>query len=1022
MSELSGNTHPSIGETVRKALSSFAKPLISSFCAAWLIALPLQAAETTDADQPQALQEVIVTGSRIPVPANITATSPITAVSTQDIKLQGQTDTIEILNALPQNVIAAGADLGNNSNPLSAAGGVSTADLRGLGPQRTLVLVDGKRLGNGDPNTLNPNPAPDLDQIPAAMIERVDVVTGGASATYGSDAMAGVVNFIMKKNFEGIEVDGQYGTFMHDNDNTGVRTINDAEQTATGSPLFATPTGNTTMGARRDLSVLMGTNFADGQGNITTYFTYHNQADVPYSKLDYAACELVNTGAGFGCVGSSNSNLFQVGDNKYSVVGNQFIPFPVNGSSPPSSFNSNVYEYIQRQDVRYNAGFQSHLDLNDYIKPYLDASFMNDRTTVVSGPSALFRGSYPFSPDSLYRVNCTNPLLSAQQQSILCSPTQIAADTAVPGSTAGQAALDIGRRNIEGGGRLGTYEHTNFRIVLGSTGDLFDGISYDAYGQYYYTTLFQSNNNYLNLANIGQALIATGTAAAPTCVNPIGGCVPYNLFTQGAVTPAQLAYLQTPGTNYGTNSEGIAHIDFTADLAKYGLTLPTAHEGLGLNLGYEHRYETLDVAPDSVELANELSGFVGAVPVDAAYSANEAFIELRAPLIQDKPFVHDLVADAGYRWSNYSTAGSTETYKFELQWAPSEDARFRGSYDRAVRAPNLNELFVPQAYSQGTGISTDLCSGATPAATLAQCEHTGVTPAQYGHITDCINGQCGQVTGGNPGLKPEVAETWSAGVTFTPTMVPGLTGSVDYYHIDIFDQIGVLPFGATYQNCLTAGTALDCAQIVRNPVTGSLFGATVAGGGYVLQTNVNTGTLVSSGIDTQWNYRFPTSGWGVFSAAFNGTWTEHVTLVPYPGSISYDCAGLYGPNCQTNSVIPRWRHTMRVNWETPWQKLLVSVNWRFIGAVGLDTNSPNPFLNNGAYNQLDARLPNYSYFDLSAIMPVYKGIEVRLGVNNVLDKAPPIIDGTITGTGSPNTYPTYDLMGRELFAAFTAKF
>jgi iron complex outermembrane recepter protein len=977
------------------------------------------------AEQP-ALQEVVITGSRIPVPPNINATSPIVAVSSQDIQLQGHSDAIDVLNALPQSIIASGIDLGNNNNPLSSPGGVATADLRGLGPQRTLVLVDGKRLGAGDPSGFNPNPAPDLDQIPAAMIERVDVVTGGASAVYGSDAMAGVINFILKKNFEGIQVDGQYGVFQHSNHETGVQAIDAAEATATGSALFDAPTGSVMDGERRDVSVLMGTNLADGKGNITSYFTYHNQDPVRYNARDYSTCELFSNQApdsGFTCSGSSNSNDFIINGKNYSVIGNQFGPYKTPGSVPPSSFNSNVYEYGQRQDVRYNAGLMAHIELNDYIKPYLDASFMNDRSDEIVGPSALFKTSNTFTPDNLYRVNCSNPLLSAQEQSILCTPAQIAADTASPGSALG--TLNIGRRNIEGGGRNSYYEHTNYRIVFGSTGNLLDGVSYDAYAQYYYTQLYQSNTNYLNLANVDQALVATGTAAAPVCVNTVGGCVPYNLFTQGGVTPAQLAYLQTPGTDYGTNSEGIAHVDITADLGKYGIASPLAHDGIAINIGGEHRAETLDFEPDAVELATELSGFVQTRQFADGYTVDEGFLEARVPIVQDKPFVHDLDVDAGYRYSSYSTIGTTNTYKFELQYAPTEDFRLRYSYDRAVRAPNLYELYFPGAYGQQSFIGIDPCAGATPTASLAQCEHTGVTPAEFGSIPQCVSGQCGQVTKGNPALKPEQADTYSVGITLTPTMLPGFSGSIDYYHITFFGLIGALPGANLFNDCLTAGTAFDCQQIVRNAVTGALTGATVAGGGYILQTDFNAGSSVTSGIDVQFNYRYRTSGWGTFGAAFNGSWLEHNETTPYPGAPTFDCAGLFGPDCNNFSVEPRWRHTLRVNWETPWAHLLLSANWRFIGATGFDNDSTQPalqFAEFGAYDYVIRRIPNYSYLDLSVIWPVWRGIELRGGVNNVLDKDPPVLDGSITNTGSPNTYPTYDLLGRQLFVGFTAKF
>ena len=980
------------------------------------------------------IQEVVITGSRIPVPANITSTSPITTVSTQTIQLQGQTDSIDVLNALPQNIISANVDLGNNSNPLNGPGGVATADLRGLGPQRTLVLVDGRRLGPGDPSTLNPNPAPDLDQIPAAMIERVDVVTGGASAVYGSDAMAGVINFVLKKNFQGIQVDGQYGFFQHNNGDTRIQTLDDAVATDTGSADFHAPSGSLMDGYKRDLSIVAGTNTAGGKGNITGYFTYHQQDPIAAGKLDYANCELFTnaTNRGYDCAGSSNSNFFKTGGNAYSVVGNQFLPYPQVGSSPPSQYNANIFEYQQRQDVRYNAGFLSHIDINDHVKPYLDVSFMDDRTTELVGPSALFRGNYPFTTDNNYRINCTNPYLSAQEQSILCTPAMIAADAAAPGvDPAGQADVEIGRRNVEGGGRLGYYEHLNYRAVFGVQGDLFDGWTYDAYGQYYYTSLFNSNSNYLNYANVGQALIATvgptGTpqAGLPVCTNPVGGCVPYNLFTQGGVTPAQLKYLQTPGTAYGTNSEGIVHVDFTGDLSTLGVESPWAHAGAAVNLGAEHRYDTLAFAPDAIEAAGELSGYTGAVvAINNANSVNEGFIEARAPLIQDRPFVRDLDLDAGYRYSNYSTAGATNTYKFEVQYAPSQDFRLRYSYDRAVRAPNLIELYNPQAYGQQSFVGTDPCAGAAPTDSLAQCERTGVTPAQYGAIPQCVSGQCGEVIGGNPNLKPEEADTYSVGITFTPRALPNFTGSIDYYHIALFGLIGTLPGANLFTQCIANGNPLDCSQIVRNPVTGALSGATVAGGGYILQTSINTGTGLTSGIDLQTNYRQGLGVFGTLFATLNGSYLEHSTTTPYPGGPTWDCAGLFGVNCNGDSVNPNWRHTLRLDWQTPWMKLLLSANWRFIGATSFDNNSANPalqFSEEGGWDFINARIPNISYFDLAAVWPAWKEFQLRAGMNNIFDRDPPIVPGDISGTGYGNTYPTYDELGRAVFVAFTAK-
>jgi hypothetical protein len=293
---------------------------------------------------------------------------------------------------------------------------------------------------------------------------------------------------------------------------------------------------------------------------------------------------------------------------------------------------------------------------------------------------------------------------------LICIPAQIAGDTANPGSKGNSADLVIGRRNLEGGGRTSVYEHTNFRVVAGVQGGLGDAFSYDAYGSYYYVTAFSSNLNYLDYAAIDKALqVTTNASGQPVCI--VGGrCVPYNLFTQGAVNAAQLAYVSTPGTSQGNNTEAVAHVDVTGNLGKYGVTTPWAKDGLSINLGAEHRTETVTFSPDGAELAGTLAGFSGAsVPTNASYHVNEAFVEARAPIAQNLPGVHDLTVDVGYRYSNYNTAGVTNTYKFEVQYAPIEDARLRFSFDRAVRAPNLIELFNAASYGQEASVGVDPC-------------------------------------------------------------------------------------------------------------------------------------------------------------------------------------------------------------------------------------------------------------------------------------------------------------------------
>src|SRR5262245_44772407 len=261
--------------------------------------------------QPAAVvPEVMVTGSRIPVPANVTATSPLQVVTAQDIVLSGHLDTVSVMSTLPQMTISS-ADFGNFSSPLNNAGGFATADLRGLGPQRTVVLINGRRLGIGDPNTSNPNAAPDLDQIPLAMVERVEVLTGGASATYGSDAVAGVVNFIFKDHIQGVQVEGQYGFAQHTQQNAYIQ----GQEAAVGIP---PPTGSRIDGSRRGVSVLAGTEFAEGRGQLTGYFIYQSQQAVYGADRDFTACQALSTNAlledptepGVRCILSNQSNRF----------------------------------------------------------------------------------------------------------------------------------------------------------------------------------------------------------------------------------------------------------------------------------------------------------------------------------------------------------------------------------------------------------------------------------------------------------------------------------------------------------------------------------------------------------------------------------------------------------------------------------------------------------------------------------------------------------------------------------------
>ena len=987
--------------------------------------------------------EILITGSRIPVSPEVAASGPVQTITANEVLLQGSRDAVDSLSALPQMTTSTGIDANNHSSPDSNAGGITTADLRGLGPQRTLVLINGRRLGPGDPNTANLNPAPDLDQIPLALIDRVEVLTGGASATYGPDAIAGVVNFILKEDVQGVQVDAQYGADEH-------RQHNELVEQLGREAGFGAPSGTRIDGMRRDVSVVAGTAFASGAGQVTGYFSYHGQDPVRGSARDYSACPVFSLNYINGypgdstlvCYGSTSSNrLIPLvdGDNSYTVVGNQLEPFPAAGAVPPSYFNQSAWYYSQRMDTRYLAGLLGHLELDPAARPFIELSFMDDDTHQEISPSGLFLASNTLTVDGSYAINCSNPLLSPQEAALLCTPAQVAADRLRPGTES--AAVWIGRRNLEGGPRQRSFEHRNYRAVVGVDGALGKTWRYELYGLLHYTSLTQRYDNFLSNSAISQALqVTTGNSGQPVCISG-GGCVPYNIFTTGAVTAQQVAWLSRPLRDAGDSAEQIIEGNLTGELANLGLVLPWAHEGLVLNVGFQHRSESLRFAPDPSEPSSDLSDFgVAAIPLDRSVSVNEGYAEIRAPIAQDVSLIRELSVAAGYRFSGYSTAGTTNTWKFDVQYAPIESVRLRASLDRAVREPSLIELYAPLDYILSSAIGEDPCApsgvGAQHAtASLVQCQHTGVTAAQYGNgIAQSYGGtstvpqcaaRCVVFTGGNPALLPEHADTWSAGVLLTPRVLENASVSVDYFHVNLRGEIASVPEDVTLQQCLTTGDPILCKQIVRSP-SGSLSGSTVAGGGYILSNAVNTGSALVSGIDVSVNYRtdLPAS-WGALAWTLNGSWLQHNVTTPYRSAPSYDCAGLFGRTCLNGSVNPAWRHNLRLTWELP-PGLQLSAQWRFIGRTALDNNSSQPLLQNqeeGVYDAVVAHIGSYSYLDLAMLWQISPHLQWRIGVSNVFDRDPPVLPLEVAPqAGQLNTYPAYDLLGRDIFLALRASF
>ncbi|HUG46003.1 MAG TPA: TonB-dependent receptor [Sphingomicrobium sp.] len=979
----------------------------------------LEAPSTGAEGQPvRSGRDITVTGTRIPQP-NLDSASPVTVVTSEAVKLAGTSRTEDLINSLPQVFATQGSAISNG------ASGTATISLRGLGSKRSLVLVNGKRL---QPAGIF-NPVPDINFIPSALIQRVDILTGGASSVYGADAVAGVVNFILDTSFTGFRIDGQASVFNHYNDtNQHVLNANEARG-------FQPPRGWSTNGGAQDIAGIFGAAFDDGRGRVTAYATYRNQDAVLQASRDYSFCALAGLtqtqiaarpdNRRFDCTGSATSgqgtfllfnpnaagfpliDIFQVGNT------NQFVPgFTV--------FNFNPYNFFQRPNERYTMGSFGEYEITPAFKPYVELMFMDDQTDATIAPSGNFARTTT--------IACDNALLSTQQRDRLCRPGATFLGALNGQQNVEQAFVLTLRRNVEGGGRNADIQHTAYRIVGGMRGDAALGVSYDAYYQRGRTLRQETYENDFSITRIGRAMdvVRDGAGnlvcrAALTGLDP--NCVPWNIFTEGAVSQAALDYLQTPGFSRGLIDQTIAHIDFTITGDEYGWRSPWAENGIGANVGAEYRKERLNFRVDEAFRTGDLAGQGGPTPnISGEFDVRELFAEIQLPIVENS-FIHEFVVRAGYRYSEYNVADNsftTDTYKIEGELAPIPDIRFRGSYNRAVRAPNIVELFFPQ--NLGLSGTVDPCAGAAPSATLAQCQLTGVTAAQYGGIAPNPANQYNALFGGNPGLLPEEADTYTVGVVLQPRFIPGLALTADYFNIRVNNVIGSPSFSGTFTSCFE-GSAAACARIRRDQL-GSLW---LTDNGFVELTNQNFEGLglFTKGFDFQGNYSRRLGGLGTVNAAFVGT------LLTKLGSPAGASPGTFAGGTPD----PKWRHTLRVGLTMP-NGLGVSVRWRHFAGVNCrpeinpETGGPFDFGcgradNSNSIIPANLRLSAQDYFDLVFTARLAQRLNLRIGSNNIFDRDPPVAGQQVipAGFGNGNTYPqVYDALGRYLFAGFTVDF
>lgn len=1023
-----------------------------------LFAMPAfaQDAAPQDAEEADDAGVIVVTGTRIQSP-NLTAAAPVTAVTAADIKLSGTGKTEDILNSLPQVFAAQSSTLSNGAT------GTATVDLRGLGPSRTLVLINGRRLMPGDPNDANNGSAADLNFIPASMVKRIDVLTGGASATYGADAVSGVVNFIMDTDFQGFRVDANYSFYQHNNRNKIVPPLLNARQ-GQGFSGYSYPKGSVTDGGAFDVTASFGGSFDDGNGRFMAYAGYRKVDPVLQARRDYSACTVqLNDGLANGFTAGSPA---QCGGSATSATGTAFYFQSTTTSSTVGAlgpgtltqgtlnrYNFAPLNYFQRPDERYTAGVFADYEISEAIHPYMEFMFMDDRTLAQIAPSGDFGNTLT--------INCDNALMTAQQLAEVCqngnfistflgafpvaqnanyhpdgpslaNPIQTFTDP-FDGHTYNRAFFQLLRRNVEGGPRISDLGHQAFRTVIGSRGDLGKAWNYDLYYQYGRTNYSQVYRNEFSVARLNNALDVVDdprvAGIQPICRVALTGqdpnCVPYDIWG-GTPSAASIAYLNATGFIKGFTSQQVISANLTGKLGEYGFKTPWAQDGVSIAIGAEYRKDSLELRADNAFNTGDLTG-QGAPTLDVSgdYNVKEILGEINIPVIQEQG-IHNLSFNAAYRYSDYSLSNgrsiSTDTYKFEADFAPIRDIRIRATYNRAVRAPNIQELFAPQFV--GLDGVTDPCSGAPITATQFGCIAQGLSVGQT--VVANPAGQYNGLLGGTDTLLPETATTKTLGVVIQPSMLPGFSLSVDWFDIKVTDAIQRFGADAILTACGTStatAVAPACALINRDPA-GSLW---LTSGGFVRDLQTNIGSVRTRGIEVNGAYSRQVGGLGTVSLSVVGTYLDKYAT-DNGLTEAYDCAGFYGPTCAT--VAPEWRHRARLSLNMK-NGIGLSASWRYFGPVDIEYTNPSQTLNGNFYSFLPS-IGATSYFDLSMTAKVGRSLSWQLGVNNILDKQPPI---THSGSGNfgqgncasticnGNTYPgTYDALGRYIYTGVTLDF
>ncbi len=954
------------------------------------VAVPVVAQDNTEVTK---VERIEVTGSRLRS-TDLQGFTPVQVLDASDIDTSSFANIQDLL--LKNPAFGAPAISRTNSNFSTSSAGVSTVDLRNLGTSRTLVLVNGRRYVTGVPGSM----AVDLNTIPTQFIERIEIMTGGASAVYGSDAVAGVVNIILKKDFEGIEADFQYGESSE----------GDAED--------------------RQFQFTLGTSSADGRGNAMLHFSYTDQGAVYSRDRTRSEMDIYSLGAFTGEPGDfftpispflssyAPAGRFFAGDSEFT--------FNEDGTIRPwastDGYNRNGARTIAIPTERYLLSGKSNYEFKKGWNVFLEGTYASSKTTTQLEP-------FPFDTQSLYpnsggqmpiefesfSEDPNNP--GSYIRNVIVNPMipQAIVNAATDEDGDGLRDIFFSRRLSDVADRGNIADRDTFRVVGGIEGEITDSWHFDAYYGYGQTKESQVSSGQVNVLNFRSALeVIPDGEGGFMCRDEIAraqGCVPANVYGAGTISADALKYIAAPGLLATFASQKYVGMNISGDLFE----LPAGIVGVAFGAEYREEYSRSEFDP--LQQAGLNAG--NAIPrTEGEYDVTEFYTEVNVPILSNMFLADQLNLRGAVRFSDYSTVGNTTSWNIALDWAPISELRFRAIRAESVRAPNVDELFSPPSQTFPTGL-IDPCLGVTNASTGAVAEACRAAPGVQANINangaftlnqSDVQGVSGYDRG-NLGLKEEKGKSWTIGVTYSPEgFLSDFDFNIDYFDIEIADAIVSTPRQFILDQCYN-GDAVFCQFITRRP---NAQGANSAGSlEYIDSAVTNSGGYATEGIDFVITYSKNLEEWdwvGRFNARLSYTRLLDGYVIPLPGAAKDPFAGEVG------AAEDKFFLTMgyAIN------DFNFSWNMTYIGRSYLD----DQFLSSYDLAPESVGVGSTIYHDFNISYKPSNNYEVYVGMHNAFNKDPaPIISGLPdNSTGTETDASVYDPIGRRMYAGVRLKF